>query len=223
MMITSIVFHPFTYEGSIDLDKIDDPVKRQSITLQINEFGQTPRQLFAKAHPGRYENIGIPKDLFIQPKNIQQQTPVSSEKKKESIDYSDSKKSFEKKSEESKSTDREQLSSFPETSSFPDESIWNASNLKRLSTSYISKVHKRYLNNLSFRSSEISALCPLSDNRILTVGHDGFIKITQYQENNVARSFKVCDITLSSVTELKKNELYAVDKFCVLTLAWSLG
>ncbi len=32
-----------TYEGSVDLDKIKDPVERNGIEVQISEFGQTPR------------------------------------------------------------------------------------------------------------------------------------------------------------------------------------
>ncbi len=34
-------------------DKIDDPVHRRSMEAQINEFGQTPKQLFKSAHPER--------------------------------------------------------------------------------------------------------------------------------------------------------------------------
>lgn len=58
--------------------------------------------------------------------------------------------------------------------------------------------------------SQISGLWELPDQRILSIGYDGFIKITHFQNMNVSRSFKVCDLSLSAVTELKKNELYAV-------------
>lgn len=78
--------------------------------------------------------------------------------------------------------------------------VWEAKNLKKLRTNLLSKVHK----------SQISACWGLSDDRVLTIGHDGFLKITQYKDMNVARSFKVCDLSLSSIAELKKNELYAV-------------
>ena len=40
------VFHPVTYQGRIDLDKLSDPVQRAALEVQITEFGQTPRQLF---------------------------------------------------------------------------------------------------------------------------------------------------------------------------------
>jgi factor associated with neutral sphingomyelinase activation len=47
------VFHPLTYEGHVDIDTITDPVERRAIELQINEFGQTPKQLFKIPHPPR--------------------------------------------------------------------------------------------------------------------------------------------------------------------------
>lgn len=47
------VFHPLTYEGSVDLDEVSDPLQRRAMELQINEFGQTPKQLFKIPHPPR--------------------------------------------------------------------------------------------------------------------------------------------------------------------------
>ena len=37
------LFHPLTYEGSIDFQKLEDPVERNAFEVQITEFGQTPR------------------------------------------------------------------------------------------------------------------------------------------------------------------------------------
>lgn len=45
------VFYHLTYEGAVDIEKITDPVQKKSIIQQINEFGQTPRQIFQKLHP----------------------------------------------------------------------------------------------------------------------------------------------------------------------------
>ncbi|XP_024520106.1 protein FAN isoform X1 [Selaginella moellendorffii] len=47
------VFHYLTYEGAVDLDKIEDPFERMSFEAQINEFGQAPQQLFTGPHPSR--------------------------------------------------------------------------------------------------------------------------------------------------------------------------
>lgn len=47
------VFHPLFYEGSVDLFAIDDPVKQVAVVGFINNFGQTPKQLFKKPHPAK--------------------------------------------------------------------------------------------------------------------------------------------------------------------------
>jgi 6-phosphofructokinase len=48
------VFHPLTYEGAVNLDDINDPMERMAILMQINEFGQTPHQIFNTPHPQRF-------------------------------------------------------------------------------------------------------------------------------------------------------------------------
>ncbi|KAJ8072576.1 beige protein-like 1 [Marasmius tenuissimus] len=52
------VFHPLSYEGSIDLDSITDELEREATVGIIHNFGQTPRKLFSTPHPERY-NHGI--------------------------------------------------------------------------------------------------------------------------------------------------------------------
>ncbi|XP_065051660.1 neurobeachin-like protein 2 [Rhopilema esculentum] len=47
------VFHHYSYEGSVDLDVIDDPFERKAVEGIINNFGQTPCQLLNKPHPVR--------------------------------------------------------------------------------------------------------------------------------------------------------------------------
>ncbi|KAJ3905440.1 hypothetical protein F5879DRAFT_742889 [Lentinula edodes] len=53
------VFHPLSYEGSIDLDSITDELEREATVGIIHNFGQTPRKLFTTPHPNRY-NHGLP-------------------------------------------------------------------------------------------------------------------------------------------------------------------
>eukprot|EP01018_Ginkgo_biloba_P005607 Gb_23656 [translate_table: standard] len=48
------LFHFLSYEGTIDLEKIDDPIERAGLEAQINEFGQVPQQLFMEPHPTRF-------------------------------------------------------------------------------------------------------------------------------------------------------------------------
>ena len=64
------LFYYLTYEGSLDLDSDQSPLsseavtgrksgqnkmEREAIDVQIQEFGQTPKQLFYKPHPSRGE------------------------------------------------------------------------------------------------------------------------------------------------------------------------
>ena len=44
-------FHPFFYEGNVDIFSITDPLQRNATIGFINNFGQIPKQLFKKAHP----------------------------------------------------------------------------------------------------------------------------------------------------------------------------
>ena len=45
------VYHPYSYEGFIDFDKVTNPQERKAYEIHVSEFGQTPRQLFKKLHP----------------------------------------------------------------------------------------------------------------------------------------------------------------------------
>ncbi|XP_041515187.1 neurobeachin isoform X4 [Microtus oregoni] len=47
------VFHYLTYEASVNLDSITDPVLREAMEAQIQNFGQTPSQLLIEPHPPR--------------------------------------------------------------------------------------------------------------------------------------------------------------------------
>ncbi|KAI3742627.1 hypothetical protein L1987_60316 [Smallanthus sonchifolius] len=54
------VFYHYTYEGSVDIDAITNPAMKASILAQINHFGQTPKQLFQRAHPKRRKDKKVP-------------------------------------------------------------------------------------------------------------------------------------------------------------------
>lgn len=47
------VFYYTSYEGNIDIDSIADATLKQSVQMQIREFGQTPSRLFTAPHPTR--------------------------------------------------------------------------------------------------------------------------------------------------------------------------
>ncbi|CAI5740174.1 unnamed protein product [Peronospora destructor] len=56
------LFYYLSYEGSVDLETITDPVEKYSFEAQIQEFGQTPKLLFAGAHPSR-NDVGKAVDI----------------------------------------------------------------------------------------------------------------------------------------------------------------
>lgn len=64
----SIVFHPLTYEGEVDIDKETDPLTKNALEVQVNEYGQTPKQIFKKPHPKKFSNQI--KEIFINEEKI---------------------------------------------------------------------------------------------------------------------------------------------------------
>jgi hypothetical protein len=49
------LYYHLTYEGAVDLETLDRR-ERSALEVQIQEFGQTPRQLFASPHPSRNDH-----------------------------------------------------------------------------------------------------------------------------------------------------------------------
>ncbi|QSL65851.1 hypothetical protein MERGE_000130 [Pneumocystis wakefieldiae] len=47
------IFHHLSYQGSIDIDKIKDPLEKIATIGIIYNFGQTPNQIFQQPHPKR--------------------------------------------------------------------------------------------------------------------------------------------------------------------------
>lgn len=59
------VFHYLSYEGSVDIEKVEDEVERRAIEGHIQNFGQTPSQLLSKEpHPSRSEQQNKVMHLF---------------------------------------------------------------------------------------------------------------------------------------------------------------
>lgn len=57
-LMLDLVFNYLTYEGGIDTMKIKDDIEKRALEIQIQEFGQTPRQLFKIPHPSRNGQAG---------------------------------------------------------------------------------------------------------------------------------------------------------------------
>lgn len=72
------VFYYLTYEGSVDLDVMEDDFQRGAIEDQIANFGQTPIQIFRKKHPRRGPPIPIAHPLYFAPDSINLTSIISS-------------------------------------------------------------------------------------------------------------------------------------------------
>ncbi|XP_032665465.1 neurobeachin isoform X5 [Odontomachus brunneus] len=58
------VFYYLTYEGSVELDTITDPMIREAVENQIKNFGQTPSQLLMEPHPPRSSAMHLTPMMF---------------------------------------------------------------------------------------------------------------------------------------------------------------
>jgi hypothetical protein len=58
-----------TYEGAVDIDAITDETTRNATIAQINNFGQTPSQLFKKPHPKRQVSASS-QTIYSHPNNL---------------------------------------------------------------------------------------------------------------------------------------------------------
>uniref|UniRef100_A0A8C9R0M1 Neurobeachin n=1 Tax=Scleropages formosus TaxID=113540 RepID=A0A8C9R0M1_SCLFO len=58
------VFHYLTYEGSVNLDSVTDPLMREAMETQIQTFGQTPSQLLIEPHPPRSSAMHLSPLMF---------------------------------------------------------------------------------------------------------------------------------------------------------------
>ena len=59
------VFHHLSYKGAKNLDDITDPVERLATIGIIHNFGQTPHQIFQRAHPAKEAAKTNPKRLDV--------------------------------------------------------------------------------------------------------------------------------------------------------------
>lgn len=62
------MFYYLCYEGSVDLDEIDDIAKRHALEVQISEFGQVPKQLFHQPHVPRM--VDIPQTITLRDSSV---------------------------------------------------------------------------------------------------------------------------------------------------------
>ena len=140
-----IVFHPLCYDnGQKYLENSDNSETAKMIKMQINEFGQVPKQLFKDPHPQRFSN------------SIRELTPPIIEKRKESNnsfksiqkkdEINEEEKVNEKKEEiaetikKEEEDQREEIEEIKETATEP---IWNISFSLKKQYNLLKNHHKR--------------------------------------------------------------------------------
>ncbi|XP_069600154.1 lipopolysaccharide-responsive and beige-like anchor protein [Ranitomeya imitator] len=58
------IFYYLTYEGTVNLSSIADPILREGVEAQIRSFGQTPSQLLIEPHPPRSSAMQVTPLMF---------------------------------------------------------------------------------------------------------------------------------------------------------------
>ncbi|KAL4472641.1 hypothetical protein ABPG74_018590 [Tetrahymena malaccensis] len=211
------VFHHLTYEGMVDLDAIQDPIERQALRCQINEFGQCPKQLFKIPHT---------------PRRLPAQSPLNGLSQSLNFDWSNGKGSLDLNGQLQASSSFEE---YKDRNSLPGNSIFSTQkardsiqgsnnkmaesyvqtnnsnkylwevydgNKSQLQVDLISKAHKKNVTQIRKLKKK--------QNQIISIGEDGFLKVCDLPNKSVIKSFKICDLNLSSFVPIKEDEIFAI-------------
>ena len=150
LTFSCLVFHYLTYEGAVDLDTISDPMERMAIALQINEFGQTPRQLFKAPHPPRYDFrsklLTIPRKSSAKLRSDDLDDSKFDSKDAPDYDFTEEAKEEMRSLKQNSQVLADQLKLSPSRKLRHSEGeylLWDATGLEKLRTEQAQKVHKR--------------------------------------------------------------------------------
>ena len=140
-----IVFHPLCYDnGQKYLENSDNSETAKMIKMQINEFGQVPKQLFKGPHPQRFSNSIRELTLPIIEKRKESNNSFKSIQKKDEINEEE--KVNEKKEEiaetikKEEEDQREEIEEIKETATEP---ILNISFSLKKQYNLLKNHHKR--------------------------------------------------------------------------------
>lgn len=179
-VLANNLFYYLTYEGAVDLEQIEDPTEKRAVQVQIYEFGQTPKQLFTKAHPTR--NSPLSKDFQSSHQssirsNVQQRVPTDPAPSRVDRPTSDN---------GAVAQNHEVLSR--ESSNEPIRA-WCSNSVSVSKTSEVVKAHRQTINAICLSSGQDSAF---------TVSSDKFLTIVDVAQNKVKRRAQVSRLALST-------------------------
>lgn len=161
------VFHHLSYDGAVNLDAVVDDVERRAVIGMINNFGQTPVQLFNKPHPARQVLNGP--DMYLQVLDTQKHAPVKTFESKLNLPIV----KLEVSSKTRKWIGR------PSCVSLEDDLLIRKPLLLNLlvgSGSLI--INTSYFMNLHV--SDITAVAQLGDKTFVTGAQDGVLQVWKY-------------------------------------------
>ncbi|CDW73591.1 protein fan [Stylonychia lemnae] len=205
------VFHPLTYEGHVDFEKLQDPVQRLAYEVQITEFGQTPRQLFRLPHPQKYSKV-IPKSLCATLESIQSTAnAVMKDHEEQKLEdkfkqiledetrESASETSFQTNKNSQKEDSKKQESI--QTSDTKSSAFKDLSNFKFQT---YDKVHKDVITSMHLINDDES-----NNQKLVTTSMDGFIKMIDVRDGQTKKAFFVCQSGINTATSLSSQDSFA--------------
>ena len=202
------LFHPLTYEGTVDIESIEDPFERFATGQQINEFGQTPRQLFRYDHPQKFSTKPIIKSLFIAPNDVMKRAQLPNRISVYGEEVNDSSEEEEKKlniDSDSDNAEENKGSYLSDSKSHGIKSSSSLKNLKSKDLEYKKPVSfvqddepaSSFLKDLNFQAcenlgkvhnNEIIELNAIIDRdgvtQLMIVSKDGLIKLYREEKKN---------------------------------------
>ena len=185
------VFHPLTYEGSVDFERLQDPVQRLAFEVQITEFGQTPRQLFRQPHPPKFAKV-IPKGLCATDESIQS---VAREEQK-----------LEGKLKQTASLPEEKPGNLKQAEVHEEPERSALRELSQLRETLLERVHKDCVTSVHVVSDEEQGAAQ----RVVTTSMDGFIKMHDTREGATKKAFFISQSGINSATPLSSQDSFAV-------------
>mmetsp|Transcript_6052 Transcript_6052/g.6750 ORF Transcript_6052/g.6750 Transcript_6052/m.6750 type:complete len:935 (-) Transcript_6052:159-2963(-) len=195
------LFHPYTYEGSVDIDSIRDPIERRAIEKQVLEFGQTPKQLFKLAHPSRNDKVSM--------------AELEMKLKQTALDEGGMDRNQSRKSDASsrvspdpslKSTTSTDSSSgqnpTPNHKPAVKSQKWDVNEMLKSEFSYHQRVYRGNLTSCG--------ILPDID-RMLFTATDGTVKVYSYKKKAKKMQFSVSNLALSCMDPLQEaGDMFAI-------------
>lgn len=196
-VLANNVFHPLTYEGAIDISKERDPIQREALQVQINEFGQTPKQIFDKPHPQRF-----PEEERERKKNSLSLLSSSSGDRLRSSGWLSSSNSTIPLQEFLLPTESDPIETAenPAIANSLSQVINEMDKLSSIVKGWDHITELQVNQTLKLHRDKVSSLKLSKDAKtIYSCSHDSSLKIYDLENNRQIRSMKISQLALSSL------------------------